>query len=1690
MAKFRRFSAFALALLMSFCFFAGCSTPPEPDDDDPTVTPTDPSGSEGEGNQPSEPVGEFVYVDATIPAYAEPLTAPEEVIVDRFLPAADAFVQAGTPNTNYGKENYLQVTGGAATRNAFISFDLEGCRVSDVQKAVLSLTLKTASEEFRNGVRTVYVYGVTEDWEEESVTYNSSPAYATLCAELLVPKEAGTVLYADVTEFVKRQEEGNTVGFALVNAVDNADGKNGIQFYSSESGHSPELTLSNYAGAFEPEKIVVPREAVTLFKGARTLLEYSYEPSYVYPVLPRFVSMQPEIATVDEYGRVSGVSEGTTKIRMLYSETVYAEVTVTVIPPQPYAEEIAALNDTYTQYKKSSVSERNANFSSSDRLQLIEKMVSANETEQFARSLVGFDLSSVPVSGFSTAVLKLTAAQSQIASDMTIGVYALSNPIDLGTVTFESYDGYGTQAGEYRVSEPLNDGDTIEIDLTAFLNNNYRSLGSYVIFALEFTSLTGQYNAISLYASSSDHAPVLTLEGADNEKKAAEAAEEIASIGDVTEASWAQIIAAEEERNALTWEQMCLLSNDYDLQYARYCYNLLVTKNNAVTVYGKPDGYMTFVTDDYESRYLVTVNTQQVDTYPCETTYGGNVGVMGTFAYFDFDGTATVEITTDFDFEEVVVRPLSLDAEIETYGRRVKIKLTQPCNVSVEFDGDLSHNLHLFANELESYAFDGEEYAVTKLQAGTHNVDDILQSLVSDRTNVIDFTAGIHTLQNGTLYIPSNTVVYIEGGAIVNGRIHAEYADNIKIVGRGIINGRNLSRNDFGAGVGSYFLRLLQCTNVEIEGIILQDSPHWTFVPIECENVYVNSLKVIGQHRPNNDGMDIVNCRNLTVNNCFVRTIDDGVTIKGKYLGAERGKVENITVQNSVYWNQDAGQSMIVGAESLAESYTNVVFRNNDIIHNLSEAALRGCNIDTAVWKNIIYDDIRIEDDGGITTELMSLTIIDSYYSSDVGRGSIDGVVFNDIYYYGSNANRAVSFTGYDASHTISNVSVNNLNLNGKTITSAANLNYWQNAYVQNVTFSASSYSFAKNVQKSEHYFEAETVFDGIMQSVPNTLFGNNAYAIKDMQKGDSVTVTFQIGQSAHYIPRIGFVKSLSGGVFTVAVDGEDQNVYIDLYSETSTQQEFTLRCMYLTEGEHTITITAYGSHRGNDGLRLGIDYFNVADSSDDMLEAEDMTLTGGKAVVDNNASGGYYVLGESSAENNSLTLYTMNTEARSRSARIRYLTGPDMGIMQVYLNGEIIGEIDAYAQEYVFTETDLGSVDLPEGDITIRLVSADKNARSGGYRMAVDRFKLIPAAKATLFRTPRYGYAAASDGLSVKTSENSLYGYVYTQMSQSNEFIRFSFDLPFAGVYTLTAKMRRGVDQGVFDVYVNGSYERQIDLYSAGTNSGEVVLATQEFSVSANTIEFRSAGKNAASSAMGIGIYDFKFYPYSASEDGSENSVSSTVGFDVSRHALTQFVFEGVSAGSVINVKTYGAAGELAGEYMAITDSDGSFTVSPETLGVTQDGNYTFVCTSYESEDELNLTVRLFGTGDDMSKDSSLWSGPSSVFVNGDVTEFTRGGTLNYSEATAYMEIDAEKTPYLLLDVSAVNGMFALKIGVEGMTEDIVLIGDTSETGVFIIDLRAYVSDAGTYGIKLFSVDGGGTGKVFVNRLAFLQAE
>ncbi len=409
--------------------------------------------------------------------------------------------------------------------------------------------------------------------------------------------------------------------------------------------------------------------------------------------------------------------------------------------------------------------------------------------------------------------------------------------------------------------------------------------------------------------------------------------------------------------------------------------------------------------------YPAPKNAQAAPEFELEVN-GQKVYVYNTksaaLAYFSFSGKVNIKVTFLSPVYNFDIRPKSRNIIGEVSRNEIKFSLDNPANLSVEINKNIKRPLFIFANPLEEK--------------------------IPDKTssNVRFFEGGkIHT--PGIVTLKSNETVYIAGGAIVRGSFKTDKGENIKIMGRGIID------NSMYQSQEARPIEVSESKNVLLEGFIITDAKHWCCGAYASSNITYRNLKIVSDNDVD-DGIDIVGSQNVLVDNCFIKTKDDCIAIKSgvKYFTKfESGfNVNNIVIQNSVMWNGIWGNGLEIGFETRADTIQNITFKNCDLIHvEGPEGTFTIHNGDRALVKNVLYENIRVEDSKGW---LIDFKILKSRYSKDTTRGRIEDIRFKNIYVEGEHFPSS-QLLGFSDSYNIQNVTIENFYIHGKKINSTYN---------------------------------------------------------------------------------------------------------------------------------------------------------------------------------------------------------------------------------------------------------------------------------------------------------------------------------------------------------------------------------------------------------------------------------------------------------------------------------------------------------------------------------------------------------------------------------------------------------------------------------------------------------------------------
>ncbi len=405
--------------------------------------------------------------------------------------------------------------------------------------------------------------------------------------------------------------------------------------------------------------------------------------------------------------------------------------------------------------------------------------------------------------------------------------------------------------------------------------------------------------------------------------------------------------------------------------------------------------------------FTVRVRQQGKEWQPVDTYLFRVDEVRGTkhsaedasVAYFDFIGRVEVSVVSNRGpIETGRVRPLSYGIASSIAGNELTFSIDRPCNLSVEVNGDIFHNLHLFANP----------------------IDENRPKKLKDK-NLIYFAPGVHQLPGDTLDIPSGKTVYVAGGAVVNGCLQVKNARDVKLLGRGIV------KRTRGAGI-----RIVNSRRVEVEGLVTTQCPTGGSDSVAIRNV--KSISYYGW----GDGMNVFASNNVLFDGVFCRNSDDCTTVYGTRLGFEGG-CRNITMRNSTLW-ADVAHAIFIGLHGDVERpeiLENLTYENIDILdHRERQIDYQGCMAigagDNNLVRNVRFENIRVEDFR--QGQLVNLRVcFNKKYCRAPGRG-IENVLFKDISYNGTRAEMS-HIVGYNAERKVSNVRFQNLRINGQLIT-------------------------------------------------------------------------------------------------------------------------------------------------------------------------------------------------------------------------------------------------------------------------------------------------------------------------------------------------------------------------------------------------------------------------------------------------------------------------------------------------------------------------------------------------------------------------------------------------------------------------------------------------------------------------------
>lgn len=406
--------------------------------------------------------------------------------------------------------------------------------------------------------------------------------------------------------------------------------------------------------------------------------------------------------------------------------------------------------------------------------------------------------------------------------------------------------------------------------------------------------------------------------------------------------------------------------------------------------------------------FTVHVEQTYIPVY-ATTVFVGNTqkGALHSFCEVYVDTSKNFELsfqlnTHGFMINNVTILPRTLDFKPIYQNTVLNGKITQLGTYTFVFNNDdQEHGFTIFVRELvdedaEIRKYQEQGYNVVPVEKGFHNSDAFFDLYGSNNT-VFYLKRGAYLLSKHTYDITSDNDNYnntskqdtdlMNAGHLPMGLNRCPYlnltgCNNVKIVGSGVVDLSHLDRAERRGIVIAY------ANNIEISGVKFINSPEWTFITYDSENITIKDVDIFG-YRQNSDAFAICNSRNVTVDNSFCRSGDDLFDVKAAG-GREEAISKNITFTNCTAWNGKARCFGICG--EVEKDIKDVTFKDS-----------------TVVFHDATWNEDRIP----------ALAIV-----VEIPGGSIDNVTFENIEIYRAYS-RAIGCLIY--SDTIENFNISNV---------------------------------------------------------------------------------------------------------------------------------------------------------------------------------------------------------------------------------------------------------------------------------------------------------------------------------------------------------------------------------------------------------------------------------------------------------------------------------------------------------------------------------------------------------------------------------------------------------------------------------------------------------------------------------------
>lgn len=240
-------------------------------------------------------------------------------------------------------------------------------------------------------------------------------------------------------------------------------------------------------------------------------------------------------------------------------------------------------------------------------------------------------------------------------------------------------------------------------------------------------------------------------------------------------------------------------------------------------------------------------------------------------------------------------------------------------------------------------------------------------------------------------------------------------------------------------------------------------------------------------------------------------------------------------------------------------------------------------------------------------------------------------------------------------------------------------------------------------------------------------------------ETGDKLTTFIFVEEEGTYLLSGGFTSAKDYGKFDLLLNGSNICSF-DGYSTSVKHNSLDFGTVTLKAGYNKLQFAITGKNASASAYLVGIDCIRakkVDASQTVIIEGEAELLDGASATQGsfraqsmtgwgNAWSGGSQLFWTPSSANNSLTTAVTVDKGGEYKFSGGFTTAKDYGIIEIYINGKLVGTFDGYNTSVAHKAASFGDVTLNKGANTVEFKIVGKNASATNYFVGIDYIKLI----------------------------------------------------------------------------------------------------------------------------------------------------------------------------------------------------------------------------------------------------------------------------------------------------------------------------------------------------------------------------